>query len=246
MNGAAAHFQGMSPRELESERQRALRLAKRRGRSKWMPVTVVILGIVGAAMAAGYFLAESGTEELAITNTPNEPADPSEPVVEVPSPDSNAILVPLATPSNTPTSKRTPVLFTPTPIMPTLTLNELFQLVDSGQWSEGETRRELERRSADTPIESPKLATAAVPTPTASPRSLDRGSAEWITTLEFAIHQLANCKRQKSSLSVLSQDAELAAIARAHSEDMALNDFFEHENLAGQTAADRGNDVGYR
>ena len=199
-------------------------------------------------MAAGYFLAESGTEELAITNTPNEPADPSEPVVEVPSPDSNAILVPLATPSNTPTSKRTPVLFTPTPIMPTptLTLNELFQLVDSRQWSEEETLRELERRSADAPIESPTLATAAVPTPTASPRSLDRGSAEWITTLEFVIHQLVNCERQKSSLSVLSQGAGLAAIARAHSEDMALNDFFEHENLAGQTAADRGNAVGYR
>ena len=129
---------------------------------------------------------------------------------------------------------------------PTPTLNELFQLVDSGQWSEEETRRELERRSADAPIESPKLATAAVPTPTASPRSLDRGSAEWITTLKFAIHQLVNFERQKSSLSVLSQDAKLAAIARAHSEDMALNDFFEHENLAGQTAADRGNDVGYR
>ena len=129
---------------------------------------------------------------------------------------------------------------------PTPTLNELFQLVDSGQWSEEETRRELERRSADAPIESPKLATAAVPTPTASPRSLDRGSAEWVTTLKFAIHQLVNFERQKSSLSVLSQDAKLAAIARAHSEDMALNDFFEHENLAGQTAADRGNDVGYR
>jgi uncharacterized protein YkwD len=129
---------------------------------------------------------------------------------------------------------------------PTPTLNELFQLVDSGQWSEEETLRELERRSADAPIESPTLSTAAVPTPAASPRSLDRGSAEWITTLEFAIHQLVNCERQKSSLSVLSQGAGLAAIARAHSEDMALNDFFEHENLAGQTAADRGNDVGHR
>ncbi len=80
MNGPAAHFQGTSPRELESERQRTLRLAKRGGRSKWMPVTVVILGIVGSAMAAGYFLAESGTEELAIINIPNEPADPSKPV----------------------------------------------------------------------------------------------------------------------------------------------------------------------
>ena len=102
------------------------------------------------------------------------------------------------------------------------------------------------RGSADAPIESPTLATAAIPAPTALPRSLDRGSAEQITTLEFAIHQLINCERQKSSLSVLSQGAGLAAIARAHSEDMALNDFFEHENLAGQTAADWGNDVGHR
>lgn len=47
-------------------------------------------------------------------------------------------------------------------------------------------------------------------------------------------------------MSVLSQDVQLAAIARAHSEDMALNNYFEHENLAGQSAADRGNAVGYR
>ena len=44
----------------------------------------------------------------------------------------------------------------------------------------------------------------------------------------------------------MSQDPKLAAIARAHSKDMALNNFFEHENLAGETAADRGNAVGYR
>ena len=75
--------------------------------------------------------------------------------------------------------------------------------------------------------------------------SLEAGIPEWITTLESAVHQLINFERQKNSLAVLSQDSELAGIARAHSEDMALNDFFEHENLKGQTAADRGNDVGY-
>jgi uncharacterized protein YkwD len=83
---------------------------------------------------------------------------------------------------------------------------------------------------------------SAVPS-TGSP---ERGSAKWIAALEFAVHELVNFERQKNSLSVLSQDAELADIARAHSKDMALNDFFEHENLAGQSAADRGNAVGYR
>jgi uncharacterized protein YkwD len=76
--------------------------------------------------------------------------------------------------------------------------------------------------------------------------SSDRGSTEWITALESEVHQFVNVERQRNSLSMLSQDPELAEVARAHSEDMALNDYFEHENLAGQTAADRGNAVGYR
>jgi len=57
---------------------------------------------------------------------------------------------------------------------------------------------------------------------------------------------VVNFERQKNSLGVLSQNSELAEIARAHSKDMALNDFFEHENFAGQTAADQGNEVGYK
>ena len=92
-------------------------------------------------------------------------------------------------------------------------------------------------------------ASTVVPGDSASPTSttgLDRGAPEWIATLESAVHQLVNFERQKNSLGVLGQDTELAEIARAHSKDMALNDFFEHENLAGQTAADRGNAVGYR
>jgi uncharacterized protein YkwD len=192
-------------------------------------------------------MAESGSEELAVTNTPIEPADPPGPVAEVPRPDNDPIPVPLATPSDTPTPANTPVLFTPTPMMPTLTLNELFQLVDSGKWSEEETVRELETRSADDPIESSTLVpSVADPTPTASPSSSVSSAAEWITTLELAAHQLVNFERQKNSLSVLSQDAQLAAIARAHSEDMALNNYFEHENIDGQTATDRGYAVGYR
>lgn len=85
--------------------------------------------------------------------------------------------------------------------------------------------------------------TSASPEPTTTP---SRGAPEWITALEIDVHQLVNVQRQQNALPNLSQDPKLAAIARAHSKDMALNNFFEHENLAGETAADRGNAVGYR
>ncbi|MCH7738207.1 MAG: CAP domain-containing protein [Chloroflexi bacterium] len=98
------------------------------------------------------------------------------------------------------------------------------------------------------PVDSEDASTVAPATSadTTSTTFLERGSPEWITTIESAVHQLVNFERQKDSLSVLSQDPELAEIARAHSKDMALNDYFEHENLAGLTAADRGIAVGYR
>jgi uncharacterized protein YkwD len=93
-------------------------------------------------------------------------------------------------------------------------------------------------------VASPQASTV-VPADSTSATVRVRGSEKWIATLEFAVHQLVNFERQKNSLSVLDQDPELAEIARAHSDDMALNDFFEHENLQGQMAADRGNSVGY-
>ena len=68
-----------------------------------------------------------------------------------------------------------------------------------------------------------------------------------ISTTELAgrIHELINAERQSYGLSPLSYDASLAAIALSHSNDMALNNYFAHTNLAGQTPADRGNAAGY-
>jgi len=48
-----------------------------------------------------------------------------------------------------------------------------------------------------------------------------------------------------SKLLVLTQDPALAAVALSHSEDMALNNFFKHENLASQDATERGKALGY-
>ena len=98
---------------------------------------------------------------------------------------------------------------------------------------------------SDDSAQSPTVVSSDTTSPS-STTSLEAGSPEWIATLESAVHQLVNFERQKNSLGVLSQDSELADIARAHSKDMALNDFFEHENLEGQTAADRGDAVGYK
>ena len=101
----------------------------------------------------------------------------------------------------------------------------------------------------DDPSEDSAQVSTVEPPGSTSPKSttdLDKGDPEWIATLESAVHQLVNFERQKNSLTALSQDSELARIARAHSKDMALNDFFEHENLAGLTAADRGNAVWYK
>ena len=101
-----------------------------------------------------------------------------------------------------------------------------------------------ETKMDDSTVASTQALTV-VPADSADTMLSVRGSQEWIATLQFAVHQLVNFERQKNSLSVLDQDPELAEIARAHSDDMAVNDFFEHENLQGLTAADRGNAVGY-
>ena len=68
-----------------------------------------------------------------------------------------------------------------------------------------------------------------------------------ISTTELAtrIHELINAERQSYGLAPLAYDPALAAIALSHSNDMALNNYFAHVNLAGQTPADRGNAAGY-
>ena len=67
------HFQGMSPRELESERQRALR------KTKWLIprrsgyAILAFLAIAGAAIALGYYLPDIRNEETLKANIPSEP-----------------------------------------------------------------------------------------------------------------------------------------------------------------------------
>ena len=60
-----------------------------------------------------------------------------------------------------------------------------------------------------------------------------------ISKLELKIHDLTNIERQKLNLSLLSYDAEIRNIARGHSEDMSVRNFFAHETPDGKSPTDR-------
>jgi uncharacterized protein YkwD len=64
-------------------------------------------------------------------------------------------------------------------------------------------------------------------------------------SLEARIHELINIQRQQNGLSTLSYDSFLASIARGHSYDMSLRNFFEHVNPDGMNARARGEWAGY-
>ena len=56
---------------------------------------------------------------------------------------------------------------------------------------------------------------------------------------ELKVLELVNAERAKYGLSALVWDSSLAAVAEAHSLDMAQNNFFSHTNLKGQSPFDR-------
>lgn len=254
------HFQGMSPRELEYERQRTVRKRKGLGFIKAVLATVVVGGIIGAAIAGGYFLTDNQGDEITLATIPSPPIDSKVPNSENPIPGDSPSLLPIVIPTIAPTV--TPTI-EPTPPMPTptLTLNEIFEFNKSGGLSDDEAAQELTRRSSasanEIPTKIPIVVVVAMPTPTSTPAPEptvtpveipglnSRGSANWISALENEVHRLVNTQRQQNSLPALSQDSILAVVARGHSEDMALKKYFAHQNLAGQDPTDRGNVLGY-
>ena len=59
------------------------------------------------------------------------------------------------------------------------------------------------------------------------------------SALEARIHELINVQRNQNGLSTLGYDSFLASIARGHSWDMVVRNFFEHENPDGLNARAR-------
>ena len=57
--------------------------------------------------------------------------------------------------------------------------------------------------------------------------------------LEYQLFDLTNAARVKHGLSILSWHEPTRNTVRAHSEDMAENQYFDHTNLEGQSPFDR-------
>jgi len=72
-----------------------------------------------------------------------------------------------------------------------------------------------------------------------------RQSAADIGAIEQAVFSLTNQERQTQGLPALQWDAALAWIARAHSQDMAANNYMSHTNLRGQDPTARAVAAGY-
>lgn len=66
------------------------------------------------------------------------------------------------------------------------------------------------------------------------------------TTYEAKVLKLINAERAKRGLKKLSLNTKLRTAARAHSKDMARNDFFSHTGSNGSSMTDRLNKVGYK
>lgn len=63
--------------------------------------------------------------------------------------------------------------------------------------------------------------------------------------IENLIFIYTNEERKNAGISPLKLDSKLSAIARAHSEDMAKNNYFSHTNLIGYGPDERAQKAGY-
>ena len=64
------------------------------------------------------------------------------------------------------------------------------------------------------------------------------------TALELEELALTNAARADEGVPPLTCDAELAAVARAHSADMCARDYFDHNNPEGESPGDRVSNAG--
>ncbi|MDP3882038.1 MAG: CAP domain-containing protein [Nanoarchaeota archaeon] len=68
---------------------------------------------------------------------------------------------------------------------------------------------------------------------------------DFIRKVEQSLHYHANIIRKSQGIPQLEFDNKLAEIARAHSKDMAENNYLAHENRVGEGATERAKKAGY-
>jgi uncharacterized protein YkwD len=102
---------------------------------------------------------------------------------------------------------------------------------------------------ASAPTSSPDSSTSSSAT-TSAQEPLATTSApsqnELLTQeIEIGIHQKINDERAKAGLPALALNAELAALARSHSEDMLDNSYFAHDDAGGCSSSCRLTEAGF-
>jgi uncharacterized protein YkwD len=95
------------------------------------------------------------------------------------------------------------------------------------------------RPTMSAPAPTRTAPTAPKPTPsTAAPAPSGGVTAQVVA--------LTNAERAKAGCRPLTVNATLTAVAQAHSQDMATNDYFDHNSQDGRTPFDRMTAAGYR
>lgn len=88
-------------------------------------------------------------------------------------------------------------------------------------------------------------ATTAPSTPSPTPETTAPPTTDPVTAMEDEVVALTNAERKAAGCGALHIDDRLHAAARAHSEDMARYDYFDHTGRDGSSPSDRAARAGY-
>jgi len=95
---------------------------------------------------------------------------------------------------------------------------------------------------------APTLTSTPAPTKTkvvvSAPGEGGSGCSGANSGYESTLLSLINNERANSGAASLASSGSLFSLARAHSEDMAMNDYFDHDSLSGATPFDRMQSAG--
>ena len=99
------------------------------------------------------------------------------------------------------------------------------------------------RHPAPRPTMSAPAPSRTAPRPNPPAPSTAPGPSGGVTT---QVVTLTNAERAKAGCGPLAVNATLTAVAQAHSQDMATNNYFDHNSQDGRTPFDRMTAAGYR
>jgi uncharacterized protein YkwD len=115
--------------------------------------------------------------------------------------------------------------------------------------SQHATSRTTPRAGRPTPTPAPTTARptrSPTPRPTTRPAPSSPPSSTGLTSDEARVLTLVNKERASAGCGALKSNAILVSVARAHSKDMAVHGYFDHNSQDGRSPFDRMRAAGYR